>query len=62
MMQIMVAGGYYVAAPPTFDPFVGVNFPARVIKHRVDGHEHEHKKRHADMERNEQRHDGEEPR
>lgn len=51
-----------VASPPAFDPFLGINFPTCVIKHGVDGHEHEHKKRHADMERQNERKDGEEPR
>ena len=61
MVQIVVAGGYDVFTPPAFDPFVGIDFPARVIEHGVDGHEHQHEERHADMERDDERHDGEEP-
>jgi len=45
-----VAGCYDVAAPPAFDPFVGIDF-----------HEHQHKERHANMERQDEGEDGEEP-
>ena len=56
-----MAGCDDVAAPPAFDPFVRIDFPACVIKHRVDGHEHKHKERHADVKRQDQGEDGEEP-
>ena len=61
MVQIVVAGCDDVAAPPAFDPFIGIDFPTRMIKHRVDGHEHQHEKRHADMERQDEGEDGQEP-
>ena len=32
MMQIMVTGRDDVAAPPAFDPFIGIDFPACVIE------------------------------
>jgi len=57
-----VAGRDDVAAPPAFDPAVWINFPARVIKHGVDGHQHEDKQRYPDMERQDEGEDGQEPR
>ena len=56
-----MAGGYYVAAPPTFDPFIWIDLPSRVIKDRINRHEHEHKERYADMERQDEREHGKEP-
>ena len=49
MMEIVVTGRDDVATPPAFDPFVGINLPARVIKDGIYRHEHQHKERHADM-------------
>ena len=61
MVQIVVAGRYDVAAPPAFDPCIGIDFPARVIEHGVDCHEHQHEERHADMQWQDKREYGEEP-
>ena len=60
-MQIVVAGGYDVAAPPAFDPFIWIDLPACVIKYGINCHQHEHKERHADMKRQDKREDREEP-
>ena len=57
-----MAGGDDVAAPPSFDPTIRIDFPARMIEHGVDGHNHEQRQRRADMDRNKQRHHGEQPR
>ena len=48
-MKIVVTGRDDVATPPAFDPFIWIDLPPRMIKHGIDGHEHEHKERHADM-------------
>ena len=56
-----MAGRYDVAAPPPFDPFIGIDLPACVVEDCVDRHEHEHEKRHADMERQDEREDREKP-
>lgn len=61
MVQIVMAGRNYVTAPPALDPFIRIDFPSRVIKHGVDSHHHEQRKRNTYMERDEQRHDREEP-
>ena len=61
MVQIVVAGGDDVAAPPAFDPFIRINFPSRVIEHGVDSHQHEHKERDTYMEREDEGEDGQEP-
>ena len=50
-----------VAAPPTFDPFVGIDLPTCVIEHGINGHEHEHEERHTNMERQDKREDREQP-
>ena len=61
MVEVVVAGCDDVAAPPTFDPFIGINFPTCMIEDGVDGHNHEERERSADMYRNEKRQYGEEP-
>ena len=56
-----MAGRDDVPSPPSFDPLIGIDLPARVIEDGVDGHNHEEREGCADMYRNEERHDGEEP-
>ena len=40
VMEIVVAGCNDVTPPPAFDPALWIDFPARVIEHGVDGHNH----------------------
>ena len=57
-----MAGCDDVFSPPSFDPFIGINFPACMIKDRINGHNHEQRQSRADMDGNKERHDGEQPR
>ena len=61
VVEIVVTGRDDVAAPPAFDPFIWIDLPACVIKYGINCHQHEHKERHADMERQDKREDREQP-
>ena len=61
VVEIVMAGGNDVTTPPSFDPTIRIDFPARVIEHGVNRHNHEQRQRRADMDRYKERHDGEQP-
>jgi len=56
-----MAGCDDVFSPPPFDPLIGIDFPACVIEHRVDGHNHEQRQSRANMNGDEEGHYGEQP-
>ena len=41
MVEVVMARCDDVFAPPAFDPPLGIDLPARVIEHRVNGHNHQ---------------------
>jgi len=61
-MKIVVAGCDNMPTPPSFNPFIGIDLPARVIKDRINRHNHEERQSRADMDGDKERHDGEQPR
>ena len=62
VVEIVVAGCYNVAAPPAFHPSLWINLPARMIKDRINRHNHEKRESGPNMDGNEERHDREQPR
>ena len=57
-----MAGCYDVISPPAFYPFIRIDFPARVIKDCINGHDHKERQGRADMDREKERQDREQPR
>lgn len=61
MVQVVMTGRNNVPPPPSFDPFIGIDFPACVIEDRVNRHNHKQRQSRTNMDGNEERHDGEKP-